>query len=218
MKDTIRDSFILYAAQGEAVERLSDTEAGKLLKGLYRYARLGEECGNISPTADLVWLFLRGQLDRDAQKYAEKVERNRENGGKGGRPRKTVENSQPDNAGDNSKATHKPRARQGQDDGAEGFAAFWDAYPRKVGRAEAVKAFAARIAEGFSPEELTTAAKNYSADCEKNRTEERYIKHARTFLGAATPFADYIKGETPAAGDPYDNLTPGANPFREDAG
>jgi len=72
------------------------------------------------------------------------------------------------------------------------FEKFWKAYPRKVGKGEAYKKYKARLNDGFSESELLEAAKNYTSQCTKEKTEERYIKHGKTFLSENTPFTDYL--------------------------
>ncbi len=72
------------------------------------------------------------------------------------------------------------------------FEEFWNAYPRKVGKAEAYKKYQARRKDGFSENELLLAAKNYALQCKRLRTEPQYIKHPKTFLSDNTPFADFI--------------------------
>lgn len=75
------------------------------------------------------------------------------------------------------------------------FEEFWKAYPRKKDKGNAFKKFNARLNSGFSEVELIEAAKKYALECEENETPERYIKHACTFLGDATPFTDYLAKE-----------------------
>jgi len=72
------------------------------------------------------------------------------------------------------------------------FEDFWREYPRKADKAQAYKKYNARIKDGFSPEELLMAAKKYSEQCARDRTEEKFIKHGKTFLGESTPFLDYV--------------------------
>lgn len=74
------------------------------------------------------------------------------------------------------------------------FEAFWKAYPRKKEKAKAYKCYLSRLNEGFSEDELMKAAQAYSAECQSNRREERYIKLGSTFLGPDKPFVDYLKG------------------------
>lgn len=72
------------------------------------------------------------------------------------------------------------------------FEEFWSIYPRKADKAQAYKKYKARLEDGFSHEQLLEAAKNYAAQCKRDRTEDKYIKHGKTFLGESTPFLDYL--------------------------
>lgn len=73
-----------------------------------------------------------------------------------------------------------------------GFVAFWEAYPRKIGKADAYKKYNTRIKDGWSDTELLEAAKNYTEQCKRQKTDAQYIKHPKTFLSDTTPFADYL--------------------------
>ena len=64
-----------------------------------------------------------------------------------------------------------------------------------VYKRQAYKCYMARLADGFSEDELETAVKRYADECKKNHTEERYIKLGATFLGPNTPFVDYLGGK-----------------------
>lgn len=72
------------------------------------------------------------------------------------------------------------------------FSLFWDAYPRKLGKGEAYKKYKARRNDGYSDEELLSAAKNYAFQVKKQKTDKQYIKHPKTFLSDALPFLDFI--------------------------
>ena len=72
------------------------------------------------------------------------------------------------------------------------FEALWKAYPRKKEKAGAYKCYKARLADGFSEDELETAVKRYADECQRQKTEQKYIKLAATFLGPSTPFTDYL--------------------------
>lgn len=80
------------------------------------------------------------------------------------------------------------------------FEEFWKSYPRKVDKGNAYKAFEARVNAGYAEDELILACKNYAEVCRKENTDMKYIKHAKTFLSANTPFLDYLKGEKDDAG------------------
>ena len=68
------------------LELLADAEAGKLLKALVQYAN-GKEV-NLPGPEKLVFAMLKAQIDRDAASYQQFTDKQRENGSKGGRPKK----------------------------------------------------------------------------------------------------------------------------------
>lgn len=94
---------------------------------------------------------------------------------------------------------------------AVAFEEFWKVYPRKVDKGNAYKKYQARLNDGFREEELLTAATNYAAECQRERTEARYIKHPRTFLSDTMPFTDYLDKSKP---EPQETSGNAVNPFR----
>lgn len=74
------------------------------------------------------------------------------------------------------------------------FEEFWKSYPRKADKGNAYKAFAARVNAGYAEDDLIKACRNYADVCKQEQTEQKYIKHAKTFLSANTPFLDYLEG------------------------
>ncbi len=78
------------------------------------------------------------------------------------------------------------------------FEEFWVVYPRKIGKGEAYKKYKARLNDGWSEAELLEAAKNYANRASRERTEQKYIKHAKTFLSENTPFTDFLPKEKDA--------------------
>ncbi|WP_067931219.1 hypothetical protein [Alicyclobacillus kakegawensis] len=81
------------------------------------------------------------------------------------------------------------------------FEDFWRAYPRKVEKKGAYKAWKARLREGVPARDLIAAARHYAEDCSRRGTEMSFIKHAKTFLGPSKPYEEYIRAapepETP---------------------
>lgn len=78
----------LYPGYLEQYSTLSDAQFGKLLRGLLQYMQDGQD-PQLTGLARHFWLGLRQQYQRDEQAYYDRVETNRKNGAKGGRPRKT---------------------------------------------------------------------------------------------------------------------------------
>lgn len=93
------------------------------------------------------------------------------------------------------------------------FEEFWAVYPRKADKAQSYKKYKARLEDGFSHEQLLEAAKNYADQCKRDRTEDKYIKHGKTFLGESTPFLDYLPKNAPVAYTEFVNDD--VNPFRK---
>lgn len=94
------------------------------------------------------------------------------------------------------------------------FEEFWELYPRKSDKAQAYKKYKARIKDGFSPEELMSAAKNYAEWCVRERIEEKYIKYGKTFLGESTPFLDFLPKNGNGTQDHAETINDDVNPFR----
>lgn len=84
-----KNSFIIRLENAEQFNMLSDEQCGRLLKSICSYVETGAVPNIEDPMVALVFSWMRGQIDRDAQKYEEKCKANTENGKKGGRPRKT---------------------------------------------------------------------------------------------------------------------------------
>lgn len=88
------------------------------------------------------------------------------------------------------------------------FEEFWKAYPRKVDKGQAYKKYQARLKDGFTPDELLQASENYARQCAREHTEQKYIKHAKTFLGDSTPFTEFISRSGASEKKPYDENNP----------
>lgn len=83
----MKDSFILYTEQKAIIDKLTDEQAGKLIKAIYEYVAT-DKMPELETTIDLVITPFKIALDKNKEKYQNVVVRNRENGLKGGRPKK----------------------------------------------------------------------------------------------------------------------------------
>ena len=77
------NNLIIYNSFNEAIQNLSDENAGKLLKILLHYNTTGEvlDCNELVKFA---FLNMKNLIDEDKQKYKLKCEKNRQNGIKSG--------------------------------------------------------------------------------------------------------------------------------------
>jgi hypothetical protein len=85
-----KKSFIAYCDWLESFDELSDTEAGRLVKHLFRYVN------DMNPEAPdkltkMCFIPIQQSLKRDLKKYDGYIDKQRENGLKGGRPPKPKE-------------------------------------------------------------------------------------------------------------------------------
>lgn len=75
------------------------------------------------------------------------------------------------------------------------FDQFWSCYPRDRGKPAAFKAWNARLKKNETPDRMTLASQRYAQECNLNKTDQQYIKHASTFIGPDVPYLDYLKSD-----------------------
>lgn len=78
----MKNTFIVYTDNIEYLEELTDEQIGKLYKAQIAYAR-GEELAIDDSVVRLVFKMIKGQMDRDAEKYEQAVNRRSEAGKRG---------------------------------------------------------------------------------------------------------------------------------------
>ena len=83
-----RAYFQVYFSYEEPLKSLTYEQIGKIFMAMFQYEKTKEK-PELDPVSDMAFYFIRSQMDRDQQAYEEKCERSRQNGMKGGRPRKT---------------------------------------------------------------------------------------------------------------------------------
>lgn len=203
------ESMVFYSSFSKAIKRLPEDEQLKALWSIIDYGIDGKE-----PEGDGLFMvafdMAKPQIDANIKR--------KENGLKGGRKKTNgyadekpmvlenetngyadekpnvnvnVNENENENVNENVKEKHEKE----KPPYTAVFEELWKAYPRRKDKALAYKAYKARLNDGFSEDELITAVKRYAEECQRQRTEERYIKHCSTFLGVNTPFMDYLRKE-----------------------
>lgn len=81
-------SFIQYLDTAKQWEMLSDSQAGVLIKALFRYCATGEQLQTDDGMLAMAFSFITTQIDRDSKKWEKTCERRADAGKKGGRPKK----------------------------------------------------------------------------------------------------------------------------------
>ena len=83
--------ILIYKSYFDELTDFSDEQVGKFIRGINTYM----ETGNVSfddPMLQGYWVGKKRDFDNMIENYQQKVEKNRENGKKGGRPPKTQNN------------------------------------------------------------------------------------------------------------------------------
>jgi hypothetical protein len=87
----MKDGFVIYTKYEEQIKMLTDTQAGILLRAMIAHQK-GEPLPKMDGLTAMAFTFIRQQNDEDGKRYEEICRINKENGMKGGRPRKTLIN------------------------------------------------------------------------------------------------------------------------------
>lgn len=80
-------SFLMYLDYEEQFDLLTNEQIGQLMRAIIKYEKT-QEIPEMEGMVKMAFSFIKTQLDRDREKYNKKCEKNRENGTRGGRPRK----------------------------------------------------------------------------------------------------------------------------------
>lgn len=72
-----KSRFILYLDQKNLIDKLSDKQAGQLIKAIYEYV-MNQTEPNLDPITDMAFVSFKTTLDRDNEKYIAKCNKNRE--------------------------------------------------------------------------------------------------------------------------------------------
>lgn len=87
-RDNIQ-SFVLYQNYEHQFEMLSMPRRGELIMAIFEYARTGVVPTGLSKLVAMAFSAIKDTLDRDRAHYLEICEINRQNGSRGGRPKKS---------------------------------------------------------------------------------------------------------------------------------
>lgn len=164
----------------EQTAALSDAERGRLFIAILEYARSGLE-PKLDGRESILFPVFRATIDRDNKKSAAYSE----NGKKGGRGNKANESELKQNKANESKMPnirHKTQDKdkdKDKDNSASPFESFWAAYPRKVGKQAAKKAFS----KVSMPVKTLIDAVNSQKNSEQWRKDNgQYIPNPATWL------------------------------------
>ena len=107
-----KDSFIVYTSYEKNFSLLNMEQRGILITAMMSY-QLEKELPEMDAITEMAFSFIRDDMDRNAQNYAEKCNKNRENGQKGGRPKTEKPNGYFDDEKKPNGFSEKPKKPNG---------------------------------------------------------------------------------------------------------
>ncbi|MDQ0153656.1 hypothetical protein J2S20_002378 [Moryella indoligenes] len=237
----MRESVLFYRSFYEALKDLDSEQFKESICAIMEYA-LNEKVIEASGVAKAIFLMAKPQIDANNKRYRNGLRGGRSqepNDNQTGtkpepkhnqsitkpepRHNQSITKQEPNDNQTGTKVEPKEKEKEKDKDKdkdiknicryAPAFEELWEAYPRKKEKTKAYKCYKARLGDGFPEDELITAVKRYADQCRKERTEEKYIKLAATFLGPNTPFTDYLDKKGGVSGEggskPYSQPTGG---------
>ncbi len=79
-------TFLLYHNYKAKLDKLTDAELREIINAIFDYEMTGNEPAFSTLALEMLWSFIRDNLDRDKEKYRKTCEKNKKNGEKGGAP------------------------------------------------------------------------------------------------------------------------------------
>lgn len=86
----MKDSFILYTEQKAVIDKLTDEQAGKIIKAIYEYVET-EKMPKLDSMLDIIIIPFKQNLDRNREKYNKISEIRAKAGAKGGKQKKQMQ-------------------------------------------------------------------------------------------------------------------------------
>lgn len=182
-----KKSILFYVDWGETFNALTDEQAGKLIKHLCAYVN-DENPQTDDPIVNAVFVNIRQQLKRDLKKYEDMCLKNKENGKKGGRPKKETEENpnKPNGFSKNPTKAKKPDTDTDTDIDID-INNIYSLYPSRcviknssTGKGSKNKEQIKKLlSNGETKDSLEKVIKFYVDDCKRNKV---YMKNFTTFL------------------------------------
>jgi hypothetical protein len=184
---------------------LSPSEAGLLLKAILKYQAFGEDSRNELPK-HLRYLFkdIVDVFNRDLEKWEKTREKRKQSGKLGG----LAKASKPSKCYDLPKTEKKEKppseevSKVPKVKPASLFDDFYNLYPKKVGKQQAIKAYNKAI-KSTDHQAIIEGVKNYKIQIASKKIEMQYIKQPATWLNAGCWDDDFtdIKTKTSISDD-----------------
>lgn len=197
-----KKSFVFYHQWAELLKKLPTDEVGNITLALIEYSESGT-VPELSQIADIVFTAFKQTIDKDTEKWEDMCQKNAENGRKGGRPRKAngydeiskkpngfsenpKEPKKADNENeyeyDNDKELNTPLPPKGGETADNGFEKFWKAYPKKVAKTQALKAWSKLKPNAELQQIILNALERQKQSAQWQKDNGQFIPYPATWL------------------------------------
>lgn len=207
-----KKSFVLYTDNAEQFQMLSDEQAGKLIKAIFCYSENKIMPDFADGMLTMAFSFIKGQIDRDSEKWEETRKKRAEAGRKGGKQNqanqananfaKQIKQNQANqavnvNVNDNvnvnvngnvnnippiSPKGDKPAIKSDSESFRKSFEDFWKEYPRKVSKANALKAWNKLKPNDDLVREILSALEKQKQSSQWQKDNGDFIPYPATWL------------------------------------
>lgn len=196
---TDNKTFMMYKDWEKFFNSLSDAQAGKLIKAAFAFVARAEE-PVFKETLNVIFMFMRDAFERDGKKWESTCNARSEAGKKGGRPTKTkkpnafLENQKKAKKADIDKDIDKdnippispkgdePEIKPETDSFSKSFDDFWKAYPKKVSKANALKAWKKLKPNDDLVREILSALEEQKQSSQWQKDNGQFIPYPATWL------------------------------------
>ena len=175
-------------------DELTDAELGQLMKCVFCYQALGEDTSSSMPKhVKFLFKSLLDVFNRDSEKWERIKERRKESGRKGGLA-KASNSSKCYDLLETKVVEQKPikPPKEKPPKPVSQFDDFYQAYPRKIGKQTALKAYD-RALKSTTHDAIMQGVLKYKQDIKAKDTKPEYIKHPSSWLNAGCWDDDYTQ-------------------------
>lgn len=180
----MRDWFKARNIWGAAIQTLSDAEAGRLMKALWKYTMTGEQ-QNLSGSEKAIFALILMTLSQDEEQANDLSRKRAEAGSIGGRQKVANQANATfatDEEANQASASNKNKNKEIEKEKEYMFDRFWAAYPRHENKPAARKAFAKADPDEELLLTMLTAIEKQKASSQWQENGGQYIPHPATWL------------------------------------
>lgn len=183
-------SFVLHKEYQPEIEMLTDEEAGQLIKAIYAF-----ECGKELPTltggARLLFSIFKRHTDDSSEKREEPCKRGQGSAPKKSRTRKkATETAKEAEASSENPANNSIDVEHGESESThsvnadidERFTQFWQAYPRKTAKLDALKAWRKLEPDAYLLDEILAAVERDKQSEQWKQDNGQFIPYPATWI------------------------------------